>query len=358
MAAIAHVGIVGAGLAGLAAALATARAGVRVDVFEAQPRLPSLASHLEVVPNLLRDLVRLGVAEACVRRGFPYQGFAVLDGEGRTHFEPPTPRLAGAQWPAALGMVYGELLSVLAAAAEAQGVRLHFDGAATASPDGPAIVAAGGHRHRFDLVLVADGRPAPGMQVDLMPQRWCHVLLPRAPGLERASWVVGASGLKVMLVPVDTRRAGAAVLLQGDASAEPAAVRAALEAQGSLLRRMAVHWGETGAAIVRPVRSGLLAQPWHDDGVLRIGASAHVLPPHFGQSAAQSVEDAVVLGELLGQGLPRDLLLDHFATRRGERAHCVHAVTTQAARWDLRPDAGTDLRALVERLAPLVARSP
>ena len=65
-----------------------------------------------------------------------------------------------------------------------------------------------------------------------------------------------------------------------------------------------------------------------------------------------------MLGELLGQGLPRDLLLDHFVSRRGERAHCVHAVTTQAARWDLRPDAGTDLRALVERLAPLVASSP
>lgn len=358
MAASAHVGIVGAGLAGLAAALAATRAGARVDVFEAQPGLPALAAHLEVVPNLLRDLVGLGVAADCVRRGFPYQGFAVLDGNGRTHFELPTPRLAGAQWPAALGMVYGELLSVLAEAATAAGARLHFGHAATASADGPAIVAGDGRRHCVDLAVVADGQALPAMQVEVMPQRWCHALLPRLPGLEQASWVVGASGLKVMLVPVDTRRAGVAVLIHGDASAEREAVRAMLESQGSLLRRVAAHWGDSGAPIVRVVRSGLLAPPWHDHGVLRIGASAHVLPPHFGQAAAQSVEDAVVLGELLGQDLPRDVLLADFASRRGERARCVHAVTTQAARWDLRPDAGTDLRALVERLAPLVARSP
>lgn len=358
MAAIVHVGIVGAGLAGLAAALAVARAGARVDVFEVQPSLPALAVHLEVVPNLLRDLVRLGVAEACVSRGFPYQGFAVLDGDGRAHFELPTPRLAGAQWPAALGMVYGDLLSVLAEAATAAGARLHFGHAATASLDGPAIVAADGQRHRVDLALVADGRAAPAMQVDVMPQRWCHALLPRPTGLEQASWVVGASGLKVMLVPVDTRRVGVAVLLKNDAPAEAHAVRAALEAQGSLLRRLAAQWGQAGAPVVRPVRSGLLAPPWHEHGVLRIGASAHVLPPHFGQSAAQSVEDALVLGDLLGQGLPRDALLEAFAERRAERARGVHAVTTQAARWDLRPDADTDLRALVERLARLVARSP
>ena len=60
MAVIGHVGVVGAGLAGLAAALAAATAGLHVDVFEAAPVLFEPQAHIDVVPNLLRDL---GVAQ-------------------------------------------------------------------------------------------------------------------------------------------------------------------------------------------------------------------------------------------------------------------------------------------------------
>jgi 2-polyprenyl-6-methoxyphenol hydroxylase-like FAD-dependent oxidoreductase len=81
-----------------------------------------------------------------------------------------------------------------------------------------------------------------------------------------------------------------------------------------------------------------------------------VLPPHFGQAAAQCIEDAVVLGALLRERLDRDALLERFMSRRGERARQVHALVTQAARWDLQPEASTDLPALAERLAPLIAR--
>jgi len=129
-----------------------------------------------------------------------------------------------------------------------------------------------------------------------------------------------------------------------------------LAAQGSLLQSLGAQWKDGTPTLVRPVRSALLDGPWHAHGVLRIGHSAHILPPHFGQSAAQAVEDAVVLGDLLRTRPSRDALLEGFMARRGERARQVHAIATQAARWDLHPEASTDLPGLAEQLAPLVAR--
>ncbi|MBK7279215.1 MAG: NAD(P)-binding protein [Betaproteobacteria bacterium] len=363
MAAIGHVGVVGAGLAGLAAALAAAAAGLRVDVFEAVPVPFAPQAHIDVVPNLLRDLAALGVGEACVRRGFPYHGLAVLDGDGRLLHEIATPPLAGAPFPSCLGMVYGDLLGLLRDAAVAHGARLHLGCAVTDVAAGEAIVTADGQRHGVDLALVASGSrlpalaslPARPMALDELPQQWCHALLPRPPMLERTLWLLGTGSTKAMVVPVDARRAGIAVLQPLGASSTAAAMRATLAGQGRLLQSLGALWKDGTPSLVRPVRSGLLEGPWHEQGVLRIGHSAHVLPPHFGQAAAQAVEDAVVLGDLLRLQLSRDEMLQAFMARRGERARQVHAVATQAARWDLRPEAATDLPALAAQLAQLVA---
>ncbi|MBI5717209.1 MAG: NAD(P)-binding protein [Burkholderiales bacterium] len=362
---VGHVGVIGAGLAGLAAAVAATQAGAQVDIFESAPAPAPLLAHVDVVPNLLRDLVALGVGEACVRLGFPYQGFAVLDGEGRTRFEVPTRHLAGTRFPSALGMVYGTLLDVLRDAALARGARMHAGCEVRDASDGGAIVTADGQRHAVDLVVIASGttvpalgsRPARPLPLEALPQQWCHALLPRPPALERAAWVIGTAGLKAMLVPVDTRRTGVAVL-QPQSSGPPTAdsLPAALAGQGRWLQSLAAQCRPDTPLQIRPVRSGVLDDPWHERGTLRIGHSAHVLPPHFGQAAAQVVEDAVVLGDLLRRRSERDELLQAFMRRRGERTRRVHAVTTQAARWNLRPQASTDLQALAEQLGPLVER--
>jgi 2-polyprenyl-6-methoxyphenol hydroxylase-like FAD-dependent oxidoreductase len=365
MTAIRHVAVVGAGLAGLAAALAAARAGMRVDVFEARAEPEAPAAHIDVVPNLLRDLAALGVAPACMRRGFPYRGFAVLDGDGQVFFEVATPHLAGARLPSALGMVYGELLAVLRDAVLAHGVQLHWGQSVCEADDRGVTVATSGARHAADHVVIASGERSPALagstpeQVpeQALPQAWCYALLPRPRAMERATWVIGGGPLRAMIVPVDAQRAGVAVLLQDtESGAKPPPAREALAGQGRLLRSLASHWREDTPVLVRPVRSGMLPGAWHAAGVLRIGRNAHRLPPHFGQAAAQAVEDACVLGDLLRAGLDRSALLDAFMARRGERARRVHDVSVQAARWQLRPEPDTDLHALAETMASLVAQ--
>ena len=116
--------VIGAGLAGLCCALAAASRGLRVQLFDeaAQPR--AQPAHIEVVPNMLRDLVAFGVAEECVRAGFPYRGIDVIDRNGRHLHELATARLAGPRFPAALGIRHAELHRVLEQAAISRGVVL------------------------------------------------------------------------------------------------------------------------------------------------------------------------------------------------------------------------------------------
>jgi 2-polyprenyl-6-methoxyphenol hydroxylase-like FAD-dependent oxidoreductase len=356
---IRHVGVIGAGLAGLAVGLAAAGAGMRVDLYEAEPAPFEPAALLEVVPNLLRELAALGLADACVRSGFPYQGFAMLDGDGRPQFTVPTRRLAGERHPAALGMRYGELLRLMREAVIGCGARLHFGAPVNDVGAGGEIVRADGSRHAVDLTVIASGaalpqvagRAAMPVPLESLPQQWCYAVLPRPVALDHAAMVVGSRGGKLLAVPLDTRSVGVAALQSADA---PAAPRDTLAAQGSLLKSLAAHWTDDTPTFVRPVRTGVLAGPWHAHGVLRVGQSAHVLPPHFGQGAAQALEDAVVLGELLRARLHRDALLNAFTSRRGARARQVQSIVTQAARWDLRPEPATDLRALARQLSGLV----
>ena len=60
---IKHVAIVGAGIGGLAAALAIRQAGLSVSVYDQASRLEPLGASLTLWPNAMRCLRALGVAE-------------------------------------------------------------------------------------------------------------------------------------------------------------------------------------------------------------------------------------------------------------------------------------------------------
>lgn len=350
--------VVGAGLAGLACAAAAAAAGVAVEVFDGAPAPSAVPAHVDVVPNLLRDLATLGLADTVVGSGFVHQGLRVVDAGSGASFDVDAPRLAGMRLPAAVGVTHDALLHAVADAAQRRGAMLRFDAAVAAiDADAGAVRLAHGGERRADLVLLAAGADAPlrhavfGVAPALpQGQDWWHALLPRPPWADRGHWIVAPGG-KVQLVPVALDRAGVAVLRPaaarlGAGSAPAASLRAALAALPQPLAGLAAALRDDTPVALRPVRAGLLPGPWFRGAVLAVGDCAHAIAPHFGQPAALSVEDAVVLGELLRERRSRDDLLQRFMVRRAPRAEKVHAITTQAARWDLRPDPQTDLLSL------------
>lgn len=364
--AVRRVVIVGAGVAGLACALAGARAGARVDVLEARAWKAPVPAHINLVPNLLRELARLGVAEACVQRGFAYSGIAVLDEHGDEAFRLQTPHLAGGCLPAAAGIAHDELLDVLAKAAAQAGAVLHA-GLPVRCVDAPQgrVSAEGGRTFQADLVLLATGAQSPltaavfGADLPSAPlHAWWHALLPRPAWLERATLMAGMVGRRLFYVPVSMAWAGLAVAaeraVQGPSDAS--ALAFLLNGWGTLPRRIAAALGPDCPTTFRRVGSSLRETPWHCGAVLCVGAAAHAFAPPFGQSAAQALEDAAVLGELLAAAPSRAQLLQAFCARRMARARRLHGLIDQGARWLASPEPDTDLHDLARCIGDIVAR--
>jgi len=58
-----HVGLVGAGLGGLTAAITIARAGAKVTVLEAAAELSEIGAGIQMTPNVSRFLIKWGVSD-------------------------------------------------------------------------------------------------------------------------------------------------------------------------------------------------------------------------------------------------------------------------------------------------------
>ena len=361
-----HVVVVGAGVAGLACALACARSGARVEVLEALSGARHVPAHIDLVPSLLRDLARLGVAEACVQRGFAYSGVAVVDEHGDEAFHVPTQRLAGHQLPPAAGIALDELLDVLATAAAQSGATLRRGWTVRAvEADRGRVLGDNGQVFDADMVVLAAGAESPlvtslfgPVQPGALRHDWWHVLVPRPAWLDRATWMAGSVGRRLFLVPVGIARAGVAVVgaAPREGPADGGALARVLQSWGALPRRVAALIEPSAPTAVRLVTSALREAPWYRGVVLCVGAAAHAVAPPFGQSAAQALEDAVVIGELLRGDHGPAVLLQRYSERRVARARRLHELTERAARWVARPEPATDLLQLAGEIDALVAQ--
>jgi 2-polyprenyl-6-methoxyphenol hydroxylase-like FAD-dependent oxidoreductase len=355
--------VVGADMAGLACALACARAGAQVTVFESLASAPALAEHVDVRPNLLRDLFRLGVADECVRRGFAYNGLSLVNEEGEEVVRIPTSRLAGDQLPPALGISHDDLLQVLAKEATAVGVELRRGTRVQQiEPKTGKVLTDGGEWAQADLVALAAGADSPlAMSVFGGPgdssarERWLYTTIRRPEGLDTPTWMAGRAGRLLLVVPISMSRAGLAVRAEAAPTGSSSELARTLRGWGGLARRIASTMDAAVPLVARDVGGALLNAPWYREAALCIGAGAHAIAPPFGQSAALAIEDGVVLGDLVGAGLDGADLLQRFMKRRLDRVQRVHALTSRAAQWLSHPDPSADLMALGEEIHSLVA---
>ena len=92
---------------------------------------------------------------------------------------------------------------------------------------------------------------------------------------------------------------------------------------------------DSAAVVYKPMESVLLPQPWYRGRQLIIGDAAHATTPHLAQGAAMAIEDAVLLGELLGRDRTLESALEEFMSRRFKRAKYVVDCSDQIATWEL-----------------------
>ncbi|MBO2458458.1 FAD-dependent oxidoreductase [Actinomadura violacea] len=375
MAAVGNVLIVGGGTAGSALAVLLARGGVAVEIAEIQPDVTALGSGITLQGNALRVLRDLGVWDRVSASGYAFDVLGLRAPDGSLIAEIPDARTGGPDLPATLGMNRPELAAVLAAAVRDAGATTRFGLTVDAlSEDGDRVTAhfSDGTSGAYDLVVGADGiRSAVRglIGVDAAPQPtgmgiW-RIHTRRPKDVERTDLIYGGpcfiagycpTGPDTMYAYLVEKARPRESIADAD---KPAHMRALAEGYGGA-------WDEIRADITDPDRinytwfeSLLVERPWNRGRTVLIGDAAHACPPTLAQGAAQCVEDAAVLAELLlGADRLDQALFNAFMDRRYERAKAVVEASVQLGEWQMNPSPDADVPGLMGRISAIVSERP
>jgi len=376
--------IAGGGIAGTAAALALARTGWQVTVFEAAPAQGEVGAGLQMSPNAARVLRWLGVLDTVAAAAFRPEAALLRDGHaGRVIYRTALGPAAEARWGAPYLHVHrADLLAALSRAATAAGVETRFGTRVegyVVRPEGAALRLVGGGSEAGDLVVGADGiRSALRSQING----------PEAPDFAgQVAWrgTVPAERLRSDLIePAATVWAGAGrhlvtYYLRGGRSVNFVAVeeRADWTAEGwsapgdpDELRRGFAGWHERVTQLLDQVDAtflwGLFTRPeqvrWTDGPVVLIGDAAHPMLPFMAQGAAMALEDVAVLANALADNSEIPAVLLAHEERRWPRVTRVqHRSRANGRLFHQRSGLGRlgqwSLIGAVSRLAPGLAAS-
>jgi salicylate hydroxylase len=157
-----HIGICGAGIGGLAAAIAMAKAGAKVTVLEAAPELGEIGAGIQMTPNVARFLVNWGVGEVIGDNLVEFEELNMRrrDGTpvGYTRMIPDVRRNLGYPWWLVHRM---HLHEGLAKVARKAGADLIINARVVdidwTSSERVAVTTGSGQKYSFDLLVGADG---------------------------------------------------------------------------------------------------------------------------------------------------------------------------------------------------------
>lgn len=373
--AVRSVLVVGAGVAGCAAAILVARAGVEVDVVEARPGTTDTGSGITLQGNALRVLRDLGAWPQVSAQGFAFDslGLRAPDAAGTLLAEVPDVRTGGPDLPATLGMSRPALAGILLDLAAEAGAKVRLGVAATGLDQDAAgvdVTFSDASARRYDLVVGADGirswtRRAVG--IDAEPEGtgmgiW-RVSLPRPADVFRTDLTYGGPCHIAGYCPTGPDSVYAYLVedVQDRSGLTPAE-------QVDVVRTLAAAYHGPWDALRNSLSADtpvnytrfethLVEGPWHRGRVVLVGDAVHSCPPTIAQGAAQALEDSAVLADLLlGTSEWDEDVLVRYADRRRHRARQVVEASVQIGRWmlDRTPREQADVPGLLRRISALV----
>jgi 2-polyprenyl-6-methoxyphenol hydroxylase-like FAD-dependent oxidoreductase len=352
--------VVGGGIGGLSASIALAHQGVEVDLVELNPRWSVEGVGIIQPANALRAFDAIGLADAVLDAGFAIAGRRFHDADGSIRGDVDLHTPAGSRFPPINGIARPALHRILQDAAARDGVHVEV-GQSCASIAAHAgsvdVMLADGAQRTYDLVVGADGigsrTRAQVFDAELTPTFSGQVVwrynVPRPKDVDRLELYVGERS-KAGVVPISDELMYVLLIEQP----RPGPLRLPESELAVLMRERLAQYGGRIASIrdeyitdarevvYRPVDTVWVPGPWYRDRVVLIGDAAHATSPHLAQGAAQAIEDAVLLGELIGSARRLgDALAEHYA-RRLPRVRTVVEGSNQITAAELSGDDEVD----------------
>ncbi len=375
MPAVQNILVIGAGVAGTAAAIQLAEAGVQVEIAEHKTEIAALGSGITLQGNALRVLRQLGVWDQVQAHGYGFDtlGLRAPDPAGTLLVELPDIRSGGPDLPATMGMPRPELATILADRAAAAGARLRLGTHVTSlagDDEGVTVTFGDGSTGRYDLVIGADGlhshvREAIGITERPQPTGMAiwRVFAPRPASVTRTDLFYGGPAYITGYCPTSENSLYAYIV--EDHHPADGALSPDEQVDRMVEASRAYHgpWDDIRPSITHDrgvnwtaFETHVVDGPWHRGRVVLIGDAVHSCPPTLAQGAAMALEDAVVLAELLvREDALSEKLFAEFTDRRLPRAKTVVEASNQLGAWLLAHDREADTAGLIHRIAMLVS---
>jgi 2-polyprenyl-6-methoxyphenol hydroxylase-like FAD-dependent oxidoreductase len=324
-----RIAVAGLGIGGTAVAVALARRGHELTVFEQAASPGPVGAGFLLQPSGQAALARLGLLEHVTERSWPIRTFHAGKGSGGALVTLRYDRRNRGAF--ALGVERGVLFDALAAAAAIEGVRVvpgvRVTGARTSARDVEARSAAGSLGW-FDLLVIADGARStlrtsidPRAAIRMSPHAALWGVGDVDPPNEERLWQEArGNGVLAGILPVSRHRCAffwgicaddVEPLLAGEFAAFVDRVRAihpaaqpVLESVGGFDGLLLARYGS--ATLRRAYRGRLVA----------IGDAAHATSPHLGQGANLALLDADALADALSLDAPLAERLVAYDRRR------------------------------------------